>query len=149
MCASRAARTGSGSSCATSLPPTLNVEVMWSWRRREGRRRDNRTRAEDTEICLETRSDWCCWQPVGNGPRAAAPRCHGLARAALRHVLGVDPIKTPRDAVRGVDRGTEGKGDETPWLDLTPRRLAANENATTGGCVAANLAMAAGRSVRQ
>src|SRR5262249_23726116 len=86
------------------------------------------------------------WQ---RSARAAAPRCHGLARAALRHVLGVDPIKTPRDAVRGVDRGTEGKGDETPWLDLTPRRLAANENAHTGGRVAANLPMAAGRSVRQ
>src|SRR5262249_27387196 len=51
--------------------------------------------------------------------------------------------RPPAMQVRGVDRGTEGKGDETAWLDLTPRRLAANENATTGGCVAANLAMAA------
>src|SRR5262245_17890273 len=85
----------------------------------------------------------------GNGSRAAAPRCRGLARAALRRVLGVDPIKTPRDASAGRRSRHGRQGDETAWLHLTPRRLPANENATTGGCVAANLAMAAGRSVRQ
>src|SRR5262249_13326411 len=79
--------------------------------------------------------------------RAALPRtCAGGATIAYWASTRSRP---PAMQVPGVDRGTEGKGDETAWLDLTPRRLAANENATTGGCVAANLAMAAGRSVRQ
>src|SRR5262245_10623181 len=79
-------------------------------------------------------------------PRRAAADLRGRRYVAYWASTRSRP---PAMQVRGVDRGTEGKGDETAWLDLTPRRLAANENATTGGCVAANLAMAAGRSVRQ